>query len=182
MKKVRLPVRAGLWKNPQNNEEYVLLKATCKKDKDLITQFFRRKKELEKRNQKEFFVQAALDLPYQHRTFKQNSTVWKLITVIFESMEMRLPDEEEKYALYYDLLDAYADKVPNRIKGGLRPVHISESNSLEGSRFIDGLLYHIATECGLSSDAQATVQEVLQEWEEWRGRLETDHTDFADLE
>ena len=82
---------------------------------------------------------------------------------------LRERKEDEKYNLYLDLLDAYADKVPNRIKGGLRPIYISEANSLEGSKFIDGLLYHLATECGLKPDLQATVQEVLQEWEAWRG-------------
>jgi hypothetical protein len=180
--KIRLPVHAALWKHPKKQGDYIVLKASCKKDNDLILKFFSTKTAREDRNQKEFFVQAALDLPYQKRTFKQNAAVWKLVTVIFESMEGRLPTEEEKYALYLDLLDAYVDKVPNRIKGGLRPVHISEANSLEGSKFIDGLLSHLATECSLSYEAQATVQEVLQEWENWRGGLERDPADYADVE
>jgi hypothetical protein len=159
---------------------YIVLKATCQKDHQLAASLFTKKKEWEDRNQREFFLTALLDLPYQRRTFRQNSAVWKLVTVIFESMEGRLPDEDEKYGLYLDLLDAYADKVPNRIKGGLRPVHISEANSLEGSRFIDGLLVHLATECDLTYEAQTTVQEVLQEWERWRGGLEYDHADYAD--
>jgi hypothetical protein len=182
MRKIRVPLQAALSKLPNRTGDYIILKATCKKDDDSVHLFFRTKKEWEQRNQKESFIQAVLEIPHQHRTFKQNAAVWKLVTVIFESMEGRLPDEDEKYALYLDLLDAYADKVPNRIKGGLRPVHISESNSLEGSKFIDGLLYHLTTECSLSWDAQATVQEVLQEWEMWRGGLEKDHTDYADDE
>jgi hypothetical protein len=180
--KIRLPAHADLWTHPQNKERYILLKATCKKDNDLVLNFFRAKKEREDRNQKEFFAQVVLDLPHQKRTFRQNAAVWKLVTVIFESMEGRMPDEEEKYNLYFDLLDAYADKVPNRIKGGLRPIHISEANSLEGSKFIDGILYHLATECNLTYEAQTTIQEVLQEWETWRGGLDTDHTDYADNE
>ena len=180
MRKIRLPVHAALLKHAEKPGEYVVLKATCAKDNDLLSRFFRTKAEWEKRNRKEFTVQTTLDLPYQRRTFRQNSAVWKLVTVIFENMEERKPDEDEKYALYLDLLDAYADKVPNRIKGGTRPVHISEANSLEGSRFIDGLLHHLAMECGLSCDAQATVQEVLYEWEAWRGGLERDPSDYAD--
>jgi hypothetical protein len=43
-------------------------------------------------------------------------------------------------------------------------------------------LYHLATECDLSYKTQTTVQEVLQEWEEWRGGLETDFSDYADRE
>jgi hypothetical protein len=180
--KIRLPVHAALWKPPTKQGDYILLKATCKKDNDLVLKFFHTKKEREERNQKDFVVQAVLDLPHQKRTFRQNAAVWKLVTVIFENMEGRLPDEAEKYDLYLDLLDAYADKVPNRIKGGLRPIHIAEANSLEGSKFIDGLLYHLATECSLSYEAQTTVQEVLQEWEMWRGGMEKDHIDYADDE
>ena len=180
--KIRLPVQAALWKHPQRQEDYILLKATCPKDNHLVLDFFRAKKEREERNQKEFFVQAVLDLPRRKRTFKQNAAVWKLVTVIFESMEGRLPAEEEKYGLYLDLLDAYPDKVPNRIRGGLRPIHISEANSLEGSKFIDGLLSHLAAECGLKPDLQAAVQEVLQDWKNWRGGQEKDHADYADRE
>ncbi|MDR1218669.1 MAG: hypothetical protein LBK73_03555, partial [Treponema sp.] len=151
MNKVRLPVQAALWKHPKNNEEnYALLKATSKKNELLLLQLFSTKKEWELRNQREFFLTVTLELPYQRRTFKQNAVVWKLVTAIFESMEGRLPDEEEKYNMYLDLLEVYADRAPNKISGGTRPVHISESNSLEGSNFIDGLLYHLATECALS--------------------------------
>jgi hypothetical protein len=97
-------------------------------------------------------------------------------------MDGRLPTEEEKYNLYLDLLEVYAERVPNRLNGQTRPIHISEANSLEGSRFIDALLQHLASECDLSTDLQATVQEVLQEWEAWRGGLERDHSDYADAE
>jgi hypothetical protein len=177
--KISLPARAALWKHPEKGD-CVLLKATCKKDHDLFLRFFRAKTGREQRDQKEYIVQAALDLPLQKRTFKQNAAVWKLVTVIFESMEGRLPSDEEKHGLYLDLLDTYAGKVPNRINGGLRPVHISEADSLEGSKFIDGLLYHLATACDLSYGAQTTVREVLYEWEAWRGGMEADHADYTD--
>jgi hypothetical protein len=180
--KIRLPVHAALWKHPEKQGEYILLKATCKKDNELFLRFFRTKTDREERNKKEFIVQAAFDLPCQKRTFKQNAAVWVLVTAIFESMDGRLPTEEEKYNLYLDLLEVYADRVPNQLNGQTRPVHISEANSLEGSRFIDALLQHLAAECDLSTDSQATVQSVLQEWEAWRGGLEKDHTDYADME
>ena len=182
MRKIRLPAHAALLKHAYKPGEYVVMKATCAKDNDLLVRFFGKKAEWESRNQKDFTVQITLDLPYQRRTFRQNSAVWKLVTVIFENMEGRKPAEDEKYGLYLDLLDAYADRVPSKLRGGTRPVHISEANSIEGSRFIDGLLHHLATECGLSCDAQATVQEVLYEWEAWRGGLERDPSDYADAE
>jgi hypothetical protein len=172
--KIRLPLHAALWNG------YIVLKEVNKNGKILIDRLFSKKKEFEERNGKEYFLQAELDLRYQHRTFKQNSSVWAIITAIFISMERRPPDEEEKYGLYLDLLEEYADKVQNRF-GGLRPVHISESNSAQGARFIDGLLYHLATLCDLDVDTQAEVIDVMQAWEEWRGSLEQDPVDYADL-
>jgi hypothetical protein len=172
--KIRLPLHAAL------RNGYIVLKEVNKNGKILIDRLFSKKKEFEERNGKEYFLQVELDLRYQHRTFKQNSSVWALITAIFISMERRPPDEEEKYGLYLDLLEEYADKVQNRF-GGLRPVHISESNSAQGARFIDGLLYHLATLCDLDVDAQAEVIDVMQAWEAWRGALEIDPVDYSDL-
>ncbi|GHV89886.1 hypothetical protein AGMMS50268_03890 [Spirochaetia bacterium] len=172
--KIKLPVHAIL------KGGYIVLKEVNKSGKELIERLFTKKVEWEERNKREFYLQIELDLRYQHRTFKQNSSVWVLVTAIFESMEDRLPDEEEKYSLYLDLLELYADKIPNRF-GGLRTVHISESNSIEGARFIDGLLHHLATVCDLSMDSQASVVDVMWEWEEWRGNMKIDPMDYSDL-
>jgi hypothetical protein len=172
--KIRLPVHAARYKG------YVVLKEVNAAGRELIDRIFIKKGEWEERNKREFYLQMELDLRYQQRTFKQNSSVWVLVQAIFESMEGRLPDEEEKYGLYLDLLEQYADKTPNRF-GGLRPVHISEANSVEGARFIDGLLCHLSKWCDLSMDTQATVIDVLQRWEEWRGGLDIDPVDYSDF-
>jgi hypothetical protein len=172
--KIKLPAHAAQHKG------YIVLKEVNKSGKDLIDRIFAKKKNWEERNKREFYLQVELDLHYQKRTFRQNSSVWVLVQAIFESMEGRLPDEDEKYGLYLDLLERYADKTPSRF-GGLRPIHISESNSLEGARFIDGLLYHLAKWCDLNIDTQATVADVLCQWQEWRGGLEIDPVDYSDL-
>ncbi len=172
---IRQPVHAVRYK-----DDYILLKAANRAGQVLFDKLFQKKEEWEKRNDHEFLLHVALELRYQKRTYKQNSSVWVLVTAIFESMEGRLPDEEEKYGLYLDLLEEYADKVPSRF-GGLRPVHISESNSIEGARFIDGLIYHLAKHCELNYDTQSSVIGVLQEWEEWRGGLENDPIDYSDI-
>jgi hypothetical protein len=176
---IQLPVHAML-----DKRGYIILKDTCKADYNLVIDLFKKKAEWEKRNEKEYFLNVRFDLRYQKRTYKQNASVWKLVTAIFQSQseEGRNPTEEEKYGLYLDLLEVYADKTPNKITGGLRPVHISESNSIEGARFIDGLLYHLSTECDLEYGTQVTVQGVLQEWEEWRGSLEVDPIDYKDID
>jgi hypothetical protein len=173
--KIRLPIHA------MRKAGYVVLKETNKSEAELIDRIFTKKQEWEERNGREFYLQIELDLRYQKRTFKQNSSVWVLVTAIFESLEGRLPDEEEKYGLYLDLLELYADKKPIRF-GGMRPVHISESNSMEGARFIDGLLYHLATMCDLQTDTASTVFDVMCQWEEWRGSLEIDPIDYSDLD
>jgi hypothetical protein len=176
---IQLPVHAML-----DKRGYIILKDTCKADYNLVLSLFKKKAEWEKRNEKEYFLNVRFGLHYQIRTYKQNAAVWELVTAIFQSQseEGRKPTEEEKYGLYLDLLEVYADKVPNKLTGGLRPVHISESNSIEGARLIDGLLYHLATECDLEYGTQVTVQSVLQEWEEWRGSLEVDPIDYKDID
>jgi hypothetical protein len=180
--KYKLPVRAAWIKLKANESPYVILKEINKAGTELLHQLFDKKKEWEERNKKEFRLWVTLDLRYQDRTIKQNSTVWVLVEAIWRSMEKDPPTEEEKYSLYLDLLEVYADKVKSRITGELRPIHISESNSIEGARLIDGLLYHLATMCNLELDAQSTVIDVLWEWEQWRGDQEIDPIDYADPE
>jgi hypothetical protein len=159
----------------------VRIKPVSGNDWALLRRFFDTKEKREAYNKKEFYPIVTFELPYQKRTYSQNRSVWLLVTIIFQSMEGRSPDEVEKKELYLDLLDLYADKVPNKLNGKLRPVHISESNSLEGSRLIDGLLYHIATMCELDYDAQSSVSDMFLQWENWKGKLERDPSDYDDL-
>jgi hypothetical protein len=175
MDAVRLPVHGAIHKG------YIVLRATCQKDHKGVLQFFKTKQDREQYNNKEFFIQALFALPQQHITYKQVKSAFKLVTAIFESTDGRLPLEDEKQALYHDLLELYAPKKPNRFTNTLRPVHISEANSLEGSVFIDGLLSHLATQCELDYGTMATVQSVLEEWENWKGRLENDPSDYRDI-
>jgi hypothetical protein len=107
--RIRLPVHAT------RKAGYVVLKETNKSGAELIDRIFTKKQEWEERNGREFYLQIELDLRYQKRTFKQNSSVWVLVTAIFESLEGRLPDEDEKYGLYLDLLELYADKKTNPV-------------------------------------------------------------------
>jgi hypothetical protein len=174
--KIRLPVHATL-----TEKGHVFLKEANTDGKNLINRIFKKKREWEERNQKEYYLLVEFDLRYQERTFKQLATVFKLVEVIWVSMEGEPPTEEEKYSLYNDLLYVYADKKINRFTGEKIPVRISESNSIEGARFIDGLLYHLATMCELDYDTQSTVVGLLIEWEDWRGGLEIDPMDYADF-
>jgi hypothetical protein len=131
-------------------------------------------------NKKELFVQAQLNLPQPKRTFRQNAAVWALVTAIFESMEGRKPSTEEKYELYLDLLELYADKVLNRFTDSPRPVHISASNTVEGAKLIEGLLFHLSTECCMDSGIAADVIAILQKFEIWKGGLALDPCDYRD--
>lgn len=156
----------------------IVLRAADPKDLQLIYKLFNGKKSREERSKQEILLKCDIDAQFQHRSYKQLNSVWKLITVIFESMENRKPTESERYDLYLDLLEEYADKTPSRFKkDSLRPVHISESNTVAAARFIDGLLYHLATQCELNYDLQADVRKVLYEWEIWRGKQEHDFKD-----
>lgn len=160
----------------------IILRATDEKDYLLIRKMFDSKAQREERTRREILLKCEIDAQFQNRTFKQLRAVWKLVEVIFISMEGRKPTDNEKYDLYLDLLELYADKVPSRLRSGtLRAVHISESNTVSGARFIDGLLYHLATECQLSHDLEADVRTVLYEWEIWRGKQEHDFMDDMTL-
>lgn len=123
-------------------------------------------------------VYVALDAPPPRRTFRQNAAVWKLVSVIFESMEGRKPCEDEKHNLYLDLLDEYAEKTVNRVNGKTRPVHISESDVYNAALFIDGLIFHLCECCDLTAELQAEVRTVLHRWEKWRGLRPDDPLDY----
>ena len=160
-------------------QDKVVLKVTDEKDLITLRKLFKSKSEREKRTEKEILLECEIDAAFQKRTFKQLRAVFKLVTVIFQSdsENHRKPTEEEKYSLYLDLLGLYADKIPNRYTGELRSIHISEANTMAGSHFIDGLMFHLATMCKLPNDLQATVRSVLYEWEIWRGKQEHDIND-----
>jgi hypothetical protein len=160
----------------------IVLKVCDNKDFLSIKKLFNSKTERENLSRKEILLKCEIDAMFQKRSFKQLNAVWKLIEVIFESENGRRPLEEEKYNLYLDLLELYADKIPNRYNNELRAIHISESNTVAAAHFIDGLLYHLATLCELTNDLQATVREVLFDWEIWRGKQEHDINDDRTIE
>ena len=156
----------------------IILKPVDDKDYPIINKLFENKKNREGRTKQEVLLRCEIDAPYQHRTFKQNSAVWVLIGIIFQSLEGRNGTHEELYDLYCDLLDEYADKKPSRINGKLRPVHLSEMNTEQAGRFIDGLLLHLATCCELNIDLQSDVRKFIYEWEEWKNKPENDFNEF----
>ena len=160
----------------------VVLKPVDEKDMFVINKLFTNKTDRENRTKQEVLLRCEIDAPYQHRTFKQNSAVWVLIGIIFQSMEGRNGTHEELYDLYSSLLEEYADKKPSRINGRLRPVHLSEMNTEQAGRFIDSLLMFIATSCDLNYDQQTDVRKFIYEWEEWKNRPENEFEEFSSLE
>lgn len=162
----------------------IILRANDSKDLLLIKKMFDSKKSREERSKREILLKCEIDAQFQKRSFKQLAAVWALVTAIFQSDSdnNRLPTDDEKYDLYLDLLEEYADKTPSSLNGKLRPVRISESNTMAASRFIDGLLFHLATQCELNYDIQATVRNVLYQWEIWRGKQDDDLNNYRTLE
>ena len=92
-------------------------------------------------------------------------------------MEHRRGTDEELYSLYEDLLTEYAEKTPCTLyPNRLRPVRLSEANTVQAATFIDGLIYHLCMLCDLKQDLQADVRMVIYEFEEWRGKQKEDFT------
>lgn len=173
--KIALPVRARLHKG------CAVLLADDRKGSMLIADLFKKKGEKEARLGKEYFLNAVLELQEREKTFKQLGAVFILVEAIFVSQNGRKPSEEEKYDLYLDLLEEYADRVPSSLSPSkTRAVHLSESNTVAAAHFIDGLLYHLCSECDLERDLQATVSEILWAWESFRGSSDRDPLDYAD--
>ncbi|MBO7518738.1 MAG: hypothetical protein J6T31_06475 [Methanobrevibacter sp.] len=164
----------------QNN--FIVLKLVDENDRYIVEKLFRNKKEREGRTKQEVLLRCEINAPYQHRTFKQNNAVWILISIIFQSMEGRNGTHEELYELYCDLLEEYADKKPSRLNGKLRSIHISGMNTEQAGRFIDSLLFHLATLCELSIDLQSDVRKFIYEWEEWKHKEENEFEEFASVE
>jgi len=115
------------------------------------------------------------------RSYDQLKTVWKLIAIIFESIEGRKGTASEQYSLYLELLSEYASKVPCKLNGTLRPVHVSKSDPActvtSAAYFIEGLMIHLSQFCDLEMGPQTEVRGLLTEWLAWRGGLEEDPLD-----
>lgn len=160
----------------------IVLKPADEKDWPIINKLFENKKNREDRTKQEVLLRCEIDAPYQHRTFKQNNAVWILVDIIFQSLEHRKGTKEELYDLYSSLLDEYADKKPNRLFDRLRPVHLSEMNTDQAGRFIDGLLFHLSTLCNLTTDLESDVRKFIYEWEEWKSRPENAFEEFRSMD
>lgn len=120
---------------------------------------------------------VTINLPQQTRTYKQNDTLWALITIIFESMNGRKPTQSEKYDLYLDILEEYADRVPTRFSQRLRPIHISESDVAHAAKLIQACFDVLVEYCDLDMDQQSDVRKLFYEWHAWRGTLDQDPLD-----
>lgn len=175
--KIAIPVRAKLHKG------CIMMLADDKKGQALVNKLFTKKEGKEERLGQEYFLTATLELQERAKTFKQLGAVWKLVEVIYESQEGVKPTEDEKYNLYLDLLEEYAERVPSKISPNrTRAVRLSETNTVLAAHFIDGILYHLCTVCDLSLDLQATVSDVLWAWGASRGTEDRDPLDYYDSE
>jgi len=162
------------------NGDVIELRAVDKVGLERIKLLFAKKDEWTERNKHEYLLHILMELRYQKITEKQVNSVFVLVEASFISTDGRKPDEDEKYERYNDLLELYAPRVP-MFTGGTRAVRVSEMNSLEGMVFIQGLIFHLAEECDLPSESQASVIEVMEEWHERRGEMEVDPIDYDDL-
>lgn len=155
----------------------IILRPSDSRDLIPIRKVFKSKKDREERSGLEILLRCEIDAPLQKRSIKELNTAWKLISIIYESMEHRRGTDEELYSLYEDLLTEYAEKTPCTLyPNRLRPVRLSEANTVQAATFIDGLIYHLCMLCDLKQDLQADVRMVIYEFEEWRGKQKEDFT------
>lgn len=156
--------------------DYIILKPKNKRDIEICQRLFNSKTEREQRRQQEIFIDVSLDIPFQKRSIKQSNLAFKLVDIIFVSMENRKPCESERLSLYYELLEVYADREPCRLRDGTKPVHLSQANTVQVANFIDNLIGYVAELTKLPLDQQTEAFEVIKEWEMWRGQQPVDFT------
>lgn len=120
----------------------------------------------------------TIHLPGRERTYKQNDTLWALITIIFESMNGRKPTQTEKYDLYLDILEEHAERIPTRFSRRLRPIHISESDTVHAAQLIQACFDIVVEYCDLNVDLQSDVRNLFYKWHTWRGSLDEDPLDY----
>lgn len=124
------------------------------------------------------YISYEIEVKARERTYKQINTVWALIKIMFVSMNGYNPTKEESYDLYLDVLDLYANKTPNRFTGGLRPVHLSESDVEDAMQLINHILGVMVDYCDLPIEAQSEVKKLFIAWQGWRGELVKDALDY----
>jgi len=149
-------------------------------DAQSFQNFFETLAKRQEKSDQPIYPVVTLDIPARERTYKQNNTLWALIRIIFISMNGRKPTKEESYDLYLDILAEYADRVPSRFTGVLRPVHISESDTRHAAQLIQACFDIIVDYCDLDMDLQADVRKLFYKWHEWRGEQDRDPLDYAD--
>lgn len=122
--------------------------------------------------QKEVLI-CEVSTPIKAKSYDQVKTVWKLVELIFISQEGRKPTEEERRALYEDLLEEYAMKRPSNINPNkLVPIHVSKTDTKACAYFIQGLMFHLASYCDLNVQDSTQVKQLLAEWQEWYGSID----------
>jgi hypothetical protein len=162
-----------------------------KSDIQLIEKFFVKKGIQEEKTGEKCYPFYTFEIAARDKTFNQVKAIWALVTVIFRSMHGRKPDEEEKYDLYSDILDMYADKVPNRFTGALRPVHLSESDVYQAGRMLTACIDVLTEYCDLNNvrdengkeiggELQNEVRTIFLKWTNWRGGIAKDPLDYDD--
>lgn len=126
-------------------------------------------------------IPIAIDLRkwYRKKTLDQLALFWSLVRVLTLESEGK-DDKEIKTQLYHGLLHLYAPKVEGRLpdgsKAGESVKTLSEMNTLEAARLIEGTFRELVL-MGVSVDNSSKLRNWYAEWRDWRGRAKA-----ADLE
>jgi hypothetical protein len=171
------------------NDVYEVIPA--KEDKAALKIFMAYKTRRDARDKTNIYPEVSFYIEAKERTYSQNSTVFKLLTIILITELGRKPTHAEIDEAYKDLLEMYADRRPCRFdKNKLVPIHLSKSDVYQASRLVQGAIDYLVTMCNLhpsndyfiTTNLQADVRQYIKEWQVWRGELERDPVDYIDYE
>lgn len=125
------------------------------------------------------YLSVSVKAQRSSKTYDQLKTAWALISLIFESMYFRKPNEAERKQLYAELLEEFADRKSSLLhEGETVPFTFSEMTSQQLSRFIQELINLLSDSCDLSAEAQTDVKELFLEWQDFMSSQEEDARDY----
>ena len=165
-----------VWAHHLPHKKAVVLRYQDKNRPD-IEKLFDQIKNKQIRLKRDIQISAELKIPLESKTFRQNRTLWALITIIYITMNGEKPTDQEKYNLYNDILDAYADKIPNRFTGEMRAVRLSESDTKQAAHLIEACMDILSTIPDIPMKYVSEVKDMFFAWHSWRGGQDMDPLD-----
>lgn len=115
-----------------------------------------------------------------NKTYDQVKTVFALCSIIAECRLGHKPTDEQVDAVYNEMLEMFADRIPNIYNPEkTSPIRLSKMSKSQAAQFINSLINLIIEYLDLSDTQQVEVKEIFVEFKKNEGFGELNHIDYA---